>query len=136
MNSYLFPCLGLGNGLFATPQYDATPLSSRQTRFSERKHTFSISVLAIEVEFWKGGSLQYMATTWAGYVGVLTAVKPQSFSLSINFRCCNTGNVFTNIMSAIKGGWPVAVFIRNVFETAPSFAYALDISFYCMLIKY
>lgn len=80
-----------------------------------------MSHTAIEVEFYKGGQLLYQATTWAGYVGILTAVRPKAYSLSINFRCCNSGNLITNLNSAVRGGWPVAFLVRHVLETSASF---------------
>jgi hypothetical protein len=42
--------------------------------------------LTIEVDFIKGGVLVHRATTWAGYVGVLTGVRVQGFSVSVNYR--------------------------------------------------
>lgn len=76
---------------------------------------------AIEVEFYRGGQFLYQATTWAGYIGILTAVRAKQYSVSINFRCCHTGNLMTNISSAIRGGWPVAFCVRHVLENCDSF---------------
>merc|ERR1712000_611097 len=45
-----------------------------------------LSPLTIEVEFFRNKKLLFRATTWAGYVGVLTGSKPSQFSASINFR--------------------------------------------------
>jgi hypothetical protein len=38
--------------------------------------------LTIEVDFVKGGRTQYLATTWVGYVGVLTGTSTLSHCLS------------------------------------------------------
>jgi hypothetical protein len=38
--------------------------------------------LTIEVDFVKGGRTQYLATTWVGYVGVLTGTSTLSLRLS------------------------------------------------------
>jgi hypothetical protein len=103
------------------------PLSTQQNSFGLRFLSINSRFsTAIEVEFYKSGRLLYQATTWAGYVGILTAVKQAAFSLSINFRCCNTGNLFTNIVSAIRGGWPIAFLVRHVMETAASFDSAVE----------
>ncbi len=42
--------------------------------------------LTIEVEFQSKGITQYIATTWVGYVGVLTGMRPFGYSISVNFR--------------------------------------------------
>ena len=42
--------------------------------------------LTIEVDFIRNGHFIHRATTWAGYVGVLTGVRHQGFSISVNYR--------------------------------------------------
>ncbi|CAF0760601.1 unnamed protein product [Brachionus calyciflorus] len=42
--------------------------------------------LIINVNYTKGGQLQYKTVTFVGFVGVITGIKPNSFSISINER--------------------------------------------------
>ena len=42
--------------------------------------------LTVDLTFYRGGEELYQSTSIAGYLGVLTGVKPGCFSLSINFR--------------------------------------------------
>jgi hypothetical protein len=56
--------------------------------------------LAIEVEFQQAGKTVFLATTWAGYVGVLTGMRPGAWSVSINYRRTGTNirDVLTNFV--------------------------------------
>lgn len=76
--------------------------------------------LTIEIEFIKGGRTLFITTTWAGYVGVLTGIKPSSFSVSVNFRIIGD-SMWTNIKKAATSCWPIGFLLREVFETAPDF---------------
>jgi len=42
--------------------------------------------LTMTIEYQKGGKTQFYATSFAGYVGVLSGMKPGAFSISINTR--------------------------------------------------
>jgi N-acylethanolamine-hydrolysing acid amidase len=81
--------------------------------------------LTIEIEFVKGGKTLYIATTWAGYVGILTGIKPSNFSVSVNFRV--TGDsMWTNIKKAATACWPIGFLLREVFESAPDYDTAIS----------
>jgi len=47
----------------------------------------ALAALTIEVDFvHSNGALDFKATTWPGYVGVLTGMRPGAFSVSVNYR--------------------------------------------------
>lgn len=46
----------------------------------------ALAALTIEVDFVRAGAKVFTATTWAGYVGVLTGVRPRGFSVAVNYR--------------------------------------------------
>jgi hypothetical protein len=71
--------------------------------------------ITIEVEFTKNNKTIYKAITWAGYVGILTAVKPNICSISLNYRRAN-GNILENIMNLCLGMWPGGYLIRYLME--------------------
>ena len=53
------------------------------------------------MDFQKNNQTIFKATTWIGYVGVLTGMRVQNgYSVSVNFR--NTGgNLTTNLKTAL-----------------------------------
>jgi hypothetical protein len=42
--------------------------------------------LTIDVDFVRGGRIVYTATTWAGYIGVLTAQRAGRYAVAVNYR--------------------------------------------------
>jgi len=77
--------------------------------------------LTVELDFRKGGQTVFMATSWAGYVGVLTGMRPGSYSVSINFRVTDEGTFWGNLKNALTACWPIGFLLREIFETEPSF---------------
>lgn len=70
--------------------------------------------MTIEVEFYRKGQPIAMATTWAGYVGVLTGMRmgDEGFSVSVNFRI--SGDSFwENLKTAVGGSWPIGFLVRE-----------------------
>jgi hypothetical protein len=57
--------------------------------------------IAIEVHFMKNNSLAYMATTFAGYVGVLTGERPGYFTYSIDEVV--VGPMYAELLSVLDG---------------------------------
>lgn len=83
-----------------------------------------LQALTIEVEFVKDGTTCFIGTTWAGYIGILTGMKPQGFSISINYRrtedCHRHGmlkGVIKNMVEGIKDSWPVSFLVREALTT-------------------
>ena len=76
--------------------------------------------LTVELEFKKGGKTVFVATSWAGYIGILTGMVPQKYSVSINFR--RLGEAITkNVWAGMKGAWPVGFIVRECISTCDSY---------------
>ena len=86
-----------------------------------------LAPLTIEVEFVRGGNTLFVAPTWAGAVGVLTACKPGVFSASVNFRLTEDGSYWTNVKKLLTRSWPIGFLLREVLESATSFEEARDV---------
>ena len=57
---------------------------------------FDMRPFTIQVDFVRRGVVLYRAVTWTGYFGILTAQKPNRFSVSVNYRP-SSGYAFVNI---------------------------------------
>jgi hypothetical protein len=75
----------------------------------------------------------YLAATWPGYAGVLTAMAPGRFSAAINqapqqvlTRVPIANDVALRVRMLRRGGLPSAHLLRRVFETAPDYAGAVE----------
>lgn len=68
--------------------------------------------LTIEVEFQTNGITIFSATTWAGYVGILTGVRTNGFSISVNFRSTSKGSSWSNVKNLLSYDWPVGFLVR------------------------
>mmetsp|Transcript_18669 Transcript_18669/g.26015 ORF Transcript_18669/g.26015 Transcript_18669/m.26015 type:complete len:507 (-) Transcript_18669:154-1674(-) len=80
--------------------------------------------ITIDVTFTRQGRVLYHGTTWAGYVGMLTAVRPNGFALAINFRKDSTPNaaVDSHLDDADDDRvWPVGLLARDVMESCSNF---------------
>lgn len=54
------------------------------------------------------------AITWAGFVGVFTGIKPEKYTLSLNYRRSDNPNLLDNLKMIILGGYPNAYFVREL----------------------
>lgn len=73
--------------------------------------------ITLNIVFTKDGEPLYSATTWAGYVGIMTACRLSIGSVSLNYRRTNDGLV-SNLNALIGGSWPAGFLIRHSIETA------------------
>jgi N-acylethanolamine-hydrolysing acid amidase len=83
--------------------------------------------ITIAVDFQRGGQTIYSATTFAGFVGVLTGVRPQGWSLTVNQR--DIGNIFDilkNIEEALEGAHSIGMFLRDTLESTATFDDAVE----------
>jgi hypothetical protein len=71
--------------------------------------------LTVEYDFQYNGTTVFVATSWAGYVGILTGMRPGGYSLAINFRSLGE-SPWKNISKMITRGWPVGFLMRKVLE--------------------
>eukprot|EP01084_Bolivina_argentea_P233288 392972_1 len=71
--------------------------------------------MTIEVEFYRNNKPICIATSWAGYVGILTGLRygPNGFSISVNERETDDG-LWENLKQAICGSWPIGFLVRKV----------------------
>ncbi|KAJ6229491.1 acid amidase [Anaeramoeba flamelloides] len=76
----------------------------------------------IELEFRRDGKKLYEATSWAGYVGVLTGSRPGVGAVSINYRIANRGTIVTNLVKGIQKYWPISFLVRDCLENCTSYS--------------
>ncbi len=86
----------------------------------------TLANLTIKVDFYSQSQLLYSCVTWAGFVGIMTAVKPDVCSIALNYRKSN-GNIWTNIKALVRGKWPASYLIRFALENAHNFGMIKDI---------
>uniref|UniRef100_H2ZE53 N-acylethanolamine-hydrolyzing acid amidase n=1 Tax=Ciona savignyi TaxID=51511 RepID=H2ZE53_CIOSA len=80
--------------------------------------------LTLQVDYQRGGKTLYMATTYAGYIGVITGSKPNAFSITGDQR--NIGSILQNLFSAVDHSWPTFFAERRVLEEASDYQSALS----------
>jgi len=95
------------------------------------KHTWIVPQLlrplTVNVDFRRGGKTVFKTVNFAGYVGVLTAIKPNTFTLTMNERFDVSDPGFVGIMEWINGdhsGHWMGFLTRTVMENATSYAEA------------
>lgn len=71
--------------------------------------------LTIEVEFKRNGIPIFVATTWPGYVGILTGMRIGTYAVSINYRRVNEG-MFRNLLNGLFSCWPISFLVRYILE--------------------
>jgi N-acylethanolamine-hydrolysing acid amidase len=73
--------------------------------------------LTADVVFEAGGAVAYRGTTYVGYVGLLTGLRPGAFSVSIDERDTPGGKVWENAAEAfLKGGHSIGLFLRSLLQ--------------------
>jgi hypothetical protein len=92
--------------------------------------TDSLKDICYQAEYTKGGKLQYHASTFAGYVGVLSGMRPNAFSVTIDTRFYSQGigQLFYEIIAAIteRNASLVSFLSRTALENGDSFETALS----------
>lgn len=85
-----------------------------------------LQALTVDVDFDKGGKTLYRGTTFVGYVGVLTGLRPGAFSISVDERWTKNGTIWSNALEAIfKHGQSIGFFMRDTLATAETYDAAL-----------
>lgn len=87
--------------------------------------------LTMTVEYQKGGNTEFYATTFAGYVGVLSGMRPGGWSVSIDTRYYPKGGIgqlFYEIIAAIeeKNSSLVSFLTRKVLTEETTYAAAVE----------
>lgn len=92
----------------------------------------ALKPLTCEVEMVRNGRIVFVATTWAGYVGILTGLSPGAFSVSVNYRCTEKVDIIKQILlqnllsrGLLRRHWPVSFLVRQALESCSSFADAV-----------
>jgi hypothetical protein len=92
--------------------------------------TNSLKDACYQAEFVKGGKLQFYASAYAGYVGVLSGMRPQKFSVTVDTRFHASGLVglFYEVIEALteRNASLVAFLSRTALENGDDFATALQ----------
>jgi hypothetical protein len=81
---------------------------------------FDLRPLTVNVEFWRDGRPVFVATSWAGFVGIYTGMRPGAFSVSINYRLCGD-SLLRNLAMLPLLAWPIGTFVRHVLTHAATF---------------
>lgn len=102
-----------------------TKVDGKYTMFRTMDWPFDfLKDFTANINFIKNNKLIYTATTWIGYVGVMTATIPNKYSLAINYRRTqdmSTSSMLGNAFRAISMAWPVGHLIRNICDDNLSF---------------
>lgn len=77
--------------------------------------------LIIQVDFCIKGKPLFRASTFAGFVGILTGMRCHEYALSVNFRMSQERGIIHNLIAAIVRKWPIAFLLRDTLETKSSF---------------
>ena len=109
-------------------QSDTYPVHIRTMDWSME----ALKPLTCEVEMVRRGRVVCVATTWAGYVGILTGLRPGAFSVSVNYRCTAKEEMVKEILlqnllmrGLLRRHWPVSFLLRQVLESCSSFSKAV-----------
>ena len=78
--------------------------------------------LSIEVDYQKNNETIFQATTWPGYIGVLTG-KNNGCTVSINYRRTND-SILNNLTRALMMSWPIGSLVRHTLETVSDYTTA------------
>lgn len=81
--------------------------------------------ITIELDFQRDGKTLFIATSWAGYIGIFTGMKPKCYSIALNYRRSN-GTILGNIKRAMSMYWPVGHLIRNLLESTSDYNIVLE----------
>ena len=75
-----------------------------------------LRAMTIEVDFRRSGRTVFLATTWAGFVGVFTGMRPGAYAVSVNFRRTAVGTFWSNLTKSAQRAWPVGFLVRAVLD--------------------
>jgi N-acylethanolamine-hydrolysing acid amidase len=84
--------------------------------------------ITVNIRFTKESKTMYQGTTYVSFLGLLTGMKPNAFSLSIDERDTKNGTVWDNAFEAIfEGGHSIGFFFRETLQNAANFDNALNL---------
>jgi acid ceramidase len=77
----------------------------------------SLKNITIKLKVMKSNKILYEGITWIGYVGILTGMKYNSYSLSINYRKSNN-TLHNNALKIIQLKYPISYLCRELLESS------------------
>jgi beta subunit of N-acylethanolamine-hydrolyzing acid amidase len=77
--------------------------------------------VTMEVDFQRGGKTVFLATTWPGYVGVFTGMRPGGYSVSINFRISGDSYMKNAKAALMKRAYPTGFLLRRTLTKVGDF---------------
>lgn len=103
---------------------DGTPIHFRTMDWGDADRTTlgggmpELKAITVMIDFQRDGKTVYSATTWAGYVGVLTGMRHGGWSVSVNFRVTedwgSLKGFLKNAWAGVTSSWPVGFLNRYV----------------------
>lgn len=85
-----------------------------------------LTPLTVEVDFYQNDEKVFTGTTWPGYVGILTGMKPNGYTVSINYRRSKE-TLLTNALNALTSAWPIGFLVRHSLTKYSTYSAALEI---------
>lgn len=85
-----------------------------------------LSNITLQYNFIKNGKTIYIGTGFVGYIGLINAMKPYRYSISVNSRVFQGDhfgrlNLLENINSANRGGKPIGTFVRDIIVVSDNY---------------
>lgn len=87
---------------------------------------YGLDDLTINLNVERSGKLVFRCVTWAGFVGVLTGVRPGGYAVSLNHRATANGNLLKNALQGARSAWPGAFLIRELLADVPKYDEAVE----------
>ncbi|KAG8454270.1 hypothetical protein GDO86_000785 [Hymenochirus boettgeri] len=85
-----------------------------------------LAEIVVDVDFLKNGTIAYTATTFIGYIGILTGQSPHKFAISANSREQDS-YWWQNAMAALlRNSSPISWVIRDTLSEAKDYTDALN----------
>merc|ERR1711871_343105 len=85
-----------------------------------------LQATTFNVNFTKSGRLLFRTTTYAGYIGALTGMKPGAFTVSMDQRFTNSSTLLNIVEAALLGGHEVGLTLRTALEHNATFEDAVE----------
>jgi hypothetical protein len=73
--------------------------------------------VTINIRMMKGEEHLFDAVTWAGFVGIFTGIKPNRYTISMNYRRTDNGTLFDNMKMLLTNAYPNSYLIRELLES-------------------
>lgn len=90
-----------------------------------------LSNITLQYNFIKNGKTIYIGTGFVGYIGLINAMKPYQYSISVNSRVFQGDhygklNLLENIHSANRGGKPIGTFVRDMIVISDNYNQVIE----------